>query len=84
MATAANGIEAIWEVQPWIVQSFYKLTAQCGRVISGTFASTMGVDAIREAATPPTRAALDRRTEKQFIRMITNSIEHPCKYYVDE
>jgi hypothetical protein len=44
----------------------------------------MGVDAIREAATPPTRAALDRRTERQFIRMITNSNEHPCKNYVDE
>jgi hypothetical protein len=43
-------------------------------------ASTMGVDAIPEAATPPTRAALDRRTERQFIRMITNSNEHPCKY----
>jgi hypothetical protein len=84
MATAAYGIEAIWEGQPWIVQSFHKLTARIGRDVSGTFASTMGVDAIREAATPPTRAALDRRTERQFIRMITNSNEHPCKYYVDE
>jgi hypothetical protein len=84
MATAAYGIEAIWEGQPWIVQSFHKLTARIGRDLSGTFASTMGVDAIREAATPPTRAALDRRTERQFIRMITNSDEHPCKNYVDE
>jgi hypothetical protein len=84
MATAAYGIEAIWEGQPWIVQSFHKLTARIGRDVSGTFASTMGVDAIREAVTPPTRAALDRRTERQFIRMITNSNEHPCKYYVDE
>jgi hypothetical protein len=84
MGTAAYGIEAIWEGQPWIVQSFHKLTARIGRDVSGTFASTMGVDAIREAATPPTRAALDRRTERQFIRMITNSNEHPCKNYVDE
>jgi hypothetical protein len=84
MATAAYGIEAIWEGQPWIVQSFHKLTARTGRDVSGTFASTMGVDAIREAATPPTRAALNRRTERQFIRMITNSNEHPCKNHVDE
>jgi hypothetical protein len=45
----------------------------------------MGVDAIREAAAPPpTRAALDRRTERQFIRMITNSNQHPCNNYVNE
>jgi hypothetical protein len=84
MATAAYGIEAIWEGQLWIVQSFHKLTARIGRDVSGTFSFTMGVDAIREAATPRTRAALDRRTERQFIRMITNSNEHPCKNYVDE
>jgi hypothetical protein len=38
MATAAYGIEAIWEGQPWIVQSFHKLTARIGREVSGTFA----------------------------------------------
>jgi ribonuclease HI len=84
MATAAYGIEAIWEGQPWMVQSFHKLTARIGKDVSGTFESTMAVDAIREAETPPTRAALDRRTERQFIRMITNSSEHPCKNYIDE
>jgi hypothetical protein len=55
MATAVYGIEAIWERHPWIEHSFHKLTAFIGRDLSGTFASTMGVDAIREAATPPTR-----------------------------
>jgi hypothetical protein len=84
MATAAYGIETIREGQPWIVQLFHKLTARFGRDISGTFASTMGVDAICEAATPPARAALDRRTERQFIRMISNSNEQPCIDYVDE
>jgi hypothetical protein len=84
MATAAYGIETIWEGQPWIVQSFHKLTARIGRDISGTFTSTMGVDAIRETATPLMRADLDRRTERQFIRMITHSHEYPCKYYIDE
>jgi hypothetical protein len=59
MATAPYGIEAIWEGQLWIVQSFHKLTAWISRDVSGTFASTMQVDAICEATTPPTRAALD-------------------------
>jgi hypothetical protein len=59
MAMAASGIEAIWEVQPWIVQSFHKLIAQIGRDVSGTFAFTMGGDAIHEVALPSTRAALD-------------------------
>jgi hypothetical protein len=63
MATAAYGIAAIWEGQPWIVQSFHKLTARIGRDVSRPFASTMEVDAIHEAATPPKRPALDRRTE---------------------
>jgi hypothetical protein len=62
----------------------HKLTAWIGRDVSGTFASTMGVDAIREAAAPPTRAAVDRQTERQFNRMITNYNEHPCKNYVNE
>jgi hypothetical protein len=43
----------------------------------------MEVDAIRKAATPPTRPALDRRTKRQFIRMITNSNEHLYKNYFD-
>jgi hypothetical protein len=34
MATAAYGIEAIWAGQPWIVQSFHKLTARIGRDVS--------------------------------------------------
>jgi hypothetical protein len=53
IATAAYGIEAIWEGQLWIVQSFYKLTARTGKDVAGTFASAMGVDIIREAAIPP-------------------------------
>jgi hypothetical protein len=41
-------------------------------------------DAIREAGTPPTRAALDRRTERQFVRMVSNSPDHPCQAYFEE
>jgi hypothetical protein len=67
-----------------MVQLFHKLTARFGRDISGKFVSTMGVDAIREAAIPPTREALDRRTKRQFIQLITASNQHPCKNYADE
>jgi hypothetical protein len=84
MGMAAYGIEAICEGQPWIVQSFHKLIARIGRDVSGTFASTIRVDArvdaIREAAIPPTRAALDPRTERQFIRMIANSKKRLVKF----
>jgi hypothetical protein len=40
-------------------------------------------DATREAETPPTRAALDRRTQRHFIQMVTNSIQHPCQDYIE-
>jgi hypothetical protein len=44
--------------------------------------STKKDDAIREAGTPPTRAALDRRTDRHFIRLVSNSVQHPLFYYV--
>jgi hypothetical protein len=86
MATAAYGIEAIcqWEGQPWVVQAFHKLAAQICRDMAGTFRTTMKDGAIREAGTPPTRAALDRRTEPQFVRMVSNSPDHPCQAYFEE
>jgi hypothetical protein len=60
MSTAVYGIEAIWEGQQWIVVSFQMLTTRISRDVEGTFRSAKHEDAIREAATPPTRAALDR------------------------
>jgi hypothetical protein len=41
-------------------------------------------DATGEAGTPPTRGALDRRTELLFIRMVANSPDHPCQAYFEE
>jgi ribonuclease HI len=41
-------------------------------------------DVIGEAGTSPTRVALGRRTERQFVRMVTNSPDHPCQAYFDE
>jgi ribonuclease HI len=83
MSTATYGIEAILEGQQWIIDSFQMLTTQIARDVGGTFRSAKQQDAIREAATPPTRAALDRRTQRHFIRMVTNSIHHPCRDYIE-
>jgi hypothetical protein len=50
LAMAAYGIEAIWKGQPWIRQSFHKLTAQIAKDVSRRFSSKMGIDAIHEVA----------------------------------
>jgi hypothetical protein len=39
--------------------------------IAGLKATTAGCDATRSADIPPTRAMLDRRTERHFLRLIT-------------
>jgi hypothetical protein len=83
MSTGAYGIEAIWEVQPWIVKEFHRLTSRIGQDVAGTLWSTKKDDAIREAGTPPTRAALDRRTDRHFIRLVSNSVQHPCQSYIE-
>jgi hypothetical protein len=51
--------------------------------VAGTLCSTKKDDAIREAGTPPTRAALDRRTDRHFIRLVSNSVQHPCESYIE-
>jgi hypothetical protein len=78
----AYGIEAIWEGQTWIVKEFHRLTAGIGQDVAGTLCSKND-DAIRGAGTPPTRAALDRRTGRQFIRLVSNSVQHPCQSYIE-
>jgi hypothetical protein len=64
MSTAAYGVEAIWEDQQWLLDGFHKLTVAIARTVAGTFRSTMGEDAIRAADTPPTKPAMDRRSER--------------------
>jgi hypothetical protein len=44
----------------WIVDSFQMLTTRIAQYVGGTLSSTKQQDAIREAATPLTRAVLDR------------------------
>jgi hypothetical protein len=83
MSTGAYGIEEIWEGQPWIVIEFRRLTARIGQDVAGTLCSTKKDDAIREAGIPPTRAALDRRTDRHFIRFVSNSIHHPSQSFIE-
>jgi hypothetical protein len=79
MSPGAYGIEAIWEGQPWIVKEFHRLTARIGKDVAGTLRSTKKDDAIREAG----RAALDQRTDRHFIRLVSNSVQHPCQSYIE-
>jgi hypothetical protein len=83
MSTGAYGIEATWEGQSWIVKEFHRLTVRIGQDVAGTLRSTKKDDAIREAGTPPTRGALDRRTDRHFIRLVSNSVQHPCQSYIE-
>jgi hypothetical protein len=77
MSTGAYGIRAIWGGQPGIVNEFHRLTAGIGQGVAGKLSSTKNDDEIHEAGDPPTRAALDRRTERHFIRLGSNSVHHP-------
>jgi hypothetical protein len=64
MATATYGVEVIYEGQQWIVDKIAK-------DIAGLKATTAGCDAIRSADISPTQAMLDRRTERHFLRLIS-------------
>jgi hypothetical protein len=71
MATATYGIEVMYEGQQWIVDQIQKLNVKIAKDIAGLKSTTAGCDAIRSADTPPTRAMLDRRTERHFMRLLT-------------
>jgi hypothetical protein len=71
MATATYGIEVMYEGQQWIVDQIQKVNVKIAKHIVGLKSTTAGCDAIRSADTPPTRAMLDRRTERHFMRLLT-------------
>jgi ribonuclease HI len=71
MATATYGIEVMYEGQQWIVDQIQKVNVKIAKDIAGLKSTTAGCDAIRSADTPPTRAMLDRRTERHFMRLLT-------------
>jgi hypothetical protein len=71
MATAICGIEVMYEGQQWIVDQIQKINVKIAKDIAGLNSTTTGYDAIRSADTPITRAKLDRRTERHFMRILT-------------
>jgi hypothetical protein len=50
-----------------MIQLVQKLISQVSPDLSGTFASPISIDAIREAATLPLTVAIDQRTKRQCI-----------------
>jgi hypothetical protein len=73
MATATYGLDVIYEGQQWIVDQIQKVAVRIAKDVAGLRATTAGCDAIRSADIPPTRAMLDRRTERHFMRMLTQN-----------
>jgi ribonuclease HI len=73
MATATYGLDVIYEGQQWIVDQIQKVAVRIAKDVAGLKATTAGCDAIRSADIPPTRAMLDRRTERHFMRMLTQN-----------
>jgi hypothetical protein len=71
MAMATYGMEVIYEGQQWIVDKIQTVNVRIEKDIAGLKATTAGCDAIRSADIPPTRAMLDRRTERHFLRLIS-------------
>jgi hypothetical protein len=69
MTTATYGIEVIYEDHQWIVGQ--KLSTKIAKDVAGLKSTTAGCDAIRSSDIPPTRAMLDRRAERHFMRLLT-------------
>jgi ribonuclease HI len=73
MATGTYGLDVIYEGQQWIVDQIQKVAVRIAKDVAGLQATTAGCVAIRSADIPPTRAMLDRRTERHFMRMLTQN-----------
>jgi hypothetical protein len=71
MAMTTYGMEAIYKGQQWIVDKIQMVNVKIAKDIAGLKATTAGCDAIRSADIPPTRAMLDRQTERHFLRLIS-------------
>jgi hypothetical protein len=73
MATAKYGLDVNYEGQQWIVDQIQKVAVRIAKDIAGLRATTAGCDEIRSADIPATRAMLDRRTGRHFMRMLTQN-----------
>jgi hypothetical protein len=63
----------IYEGQQWIVDKIETVAVMIAKDTAGLKATTAGCDAIRSADIPPTCAMLDRRTERQFLQILTQN-----------
>jgi hypothetical protein len=72
MTTAPYGIEAIHEVQKWIVDQIQKVNTRNANDVARLSATTAGCDAIRSAGIPPTRPMLERRAARHFMKAASN------------
>jgi hypothetical protein len=70
MATDTYGMEAIYQGSQWFVDKIQTVNVGIAKDIARLKATTAGCDVIRSADIPPTRAILDRRTERHFLRLI--------------
>jgi hypothetical protein len=71
MATPTYGIEVIYEGQQWIVDQIQTMAVRIAKDISGLRGTTVAYDAIRSADIQLTHPMLDRRTERHFLRLLT-------------
>jgi hypothetical protein len=70
METATYGMEFIYEGQQWVVGKVQTVNVRIAKGIAGLGATKAGCDATRSTDVPLTRAMLDRRTERHFLRLI--------------
>jgi hypothetical protein len=63
----------MYEGQQWIVDQIHKVAVRISKDAEGLNAATAGCGAIRSADIPPTHAMLDRRTERHFMRLLTQN-----------
>jgi hypothetical protein len=73
MATATYGLDVIYEGQQWIVDQIQKVAIRIAKYVAGLKATTAGCHAIRSSDIPPTRTMLDWRTERHFVRILTQN-----------
>jgi hypothetical protein len=72
-ATATYGLDVIYEGQQWIVDQIQTVAVNIAKDTARLKATTAGCDVISSADISPTRARLDRHTQRQFLRILTQN-----------
>ena len=71
MTTATYGSEVMYLGQQWMADRIQTVATTIAKDIAGLRKTSAGCDAIRTAGIPTTKAMLDRRVERHFIRLLT-------------